>query len=239
MKFTFGIITTNGRKDDINSIIQDIQELKIPDYEVIVVGGEHISHDKVIHIPFDDTIRVAWTTRKKNLITENAHFENIVYAHDYITFHKDWYTGFKEFGDDFDVCMTKMINADGTRYRDWLIWPHNDNKMDSAMARQRGCMIPYHLAHISKYMYISGAYWVAKRKTMEKYPLDESICWGESEDVEWSKRVRLDCHFKMNTLSAVILRKYKDKIFNEADEKTLKDILNLEPIPSRSGLNSR
>lgn len=231
MEFTFGIITTNGNTDNIKSTIEDIQNLEIPEYEVIVVGGERISHDKVIHIPFDETIREAWTTRKKNLITENAHFKNIVYTHDYITFDKDWYSGFEDFGDDFDVCMTKIINADGTRYRDWLIWPHNDHKMDDIMARQRGCMIPYHLTHLSKYMYISGAYWVAKRHIMKKYPLDESICWGESEDVVWSKTVRRDLDFKMNTLSAVIMRKYKDKIFYEADEKTIEEILNLEPIP--------
>jgi len=230
MDFTFGIITGNGSTSHILNIIQDIEKLNIPKYEVVIVGGSHISHKNVVHIPFDDTIKTGWITRKKNLITENAKFENIVYAHDYITYDENWYTGFKQFGNDFDVCMTKIINADGTRFRDWLIWPHNDNKMDDIMARQRGCMIPYHLTHLSKYMYISGAYWVAKKLVMEKHPLDETLCWAESEDVVWSKQVRQEFDFKMNALSSVKMRKYKCKIFNEADEKTIEDILELEPI---------
>lgn len=230
MDFTFGIITGNGSINNILSIIQDIEKLNIPKYEVVVVGGSHISHKNVVHVPFDDSIKTGWITRKKNLITENAKFENIVYAHDYITYDDNWYSGFKQFGNDFDVCMTKIINADGTRFRDWLIWPHNDNKMDDIMARQRGCMIPYHLTHLSRYMYISGAYWVAKKRVMEKHPLDETLCWAESEDVVWSKRVRQEFDFKMNTLSSVKMRKYKCKIFNEADEKTIEDILELEPI---------
>jgi len=230
MDFTFGIITGNGSTSHILNIIQDIEKLNIPKYEVVIVGGSHISHKNVVHVPFDDSIKTGWITRKKNLITENAKFENIVYAHDYITYDENWYTGFKQFGNDFDICMTKIINADGTRFRDWLIWPHNDNKMDDIMARQRGCIIPYHLTHLSKYMYISGAYWVAKKMVMEKHPLDETLCWGESEDVVWSKQVRQEFLFKMNALSSVKMSKYKCKIFNEADEKTIEDILELEPI---------
>ena len=230
MDFTFGIITGNGSISHILEIIQDIEKLNIPKYEVVIVGGSHISHKNVVHVPFDDSIKTGWITRKKNLITENAKYENIVYAHDYITYDDNWYSGFKQFGNDFDVCMTKIINADGTRFRDWLIWPHNDNKMDDIMARQRGCMIPYHLTHLSRYMYISGAYWVAKKRVMEKHPLDETLCWAESEDVVWSKRVRQEFDFKMNALSSVKMRKYKCKIFNEADEKTIEDILELEPL---------
>jgi hypothetical protein len=231
MEITFGIITNDGTTDLIKSTIKDIERLEVPKYEIIVVGGNHISHNKVIHVPFDDTIKKSWITRKKNMITERARYENIVYTHDYITFDKDWYSGFKQFGNDFEICMTKIINADGTRFRDWLIWPHNNNEMDSIIARQRGCMIPYSLTHLSKYMYISGVYWVAKKHIMEKYPLDESLCWGESEDVVWSKQVRQEHDFKINPLSSVKMRKYKDKIFNEADDKTLEQILELEPKP--------
>ena len=38
-------------------------------------------------------------------------------------------------------------------------------------------------------MYISGAYWVAKRSFMIKNPLDEELAWGESEDVGGSKEL--------------------------------------------------
>ena len=40
------------------------------------------------------------------------------------------------------------------------------------------------------HMYISGAYWVAKKHVMEAEPLNEDLKHSEAEDVEWSLRVR-------------------------------------------------
>jgi len=58
-------------------------------------------------------------------------------------------------------------------------------------------------------MYISGGYWLAKKYVMEEEPLNEKLGWGESEDVEWSKRVLNKFSYKMNTYSTV--QTLKDK----------------------------
>jgi len=64
-------------------------------------------------------------------------------------------------------------------------------------------------------MYISGAYWVAKKKFMLENVLNEKLKWGQGEDVEWSIRVRKITNFVINERSIVKLMKYKDRIFNE------------------------
>ena len=85
MDFTFGIITNNA---NINPIISSIEKLKIPNYEIIIVCNknnyteyEHISENV---IPFDESIKPNWITRKKNLICQKAKYDNIVLLHDYI-----------------------------------------------------------------------------------------------------------------------------------------------------------
>ena len=86
MKFTFGIITATQVPVEV---IQSINDLNIPEYEIIVIGGELKSwYDNVIHKPFEENSGPY--TLKKNLITKYAKYENIVYTHDYLIFDNNW-----------------------------------------------------------------------------------------------------------------------------------------------------
>jgi hypothetical protein len=227
LDFTFGIITAGGNEALINTIIDSIELQNIPNYEIIIVGSCAIERSHLKVIPFDETVRKAWITKKKNLITANASYENIVFLHDYIKLEPGWYNGQVISGNDFQIRMDKIINYDGTRFRDWCIWPHNSNLMDQVIGRN--CLIPYNITHLSKYMYISGSYWIAKKDVMLEYPLDENRAWGEGEDVEWSKIVRQKYSFDMNTNSAVkIMKPNKDRVFNEPDEITIQIISQMK-----------
>ena len=126
MNFTFGIITNGLNNVYLSRILSDIKSLNIPNYEIIIVGGSS-KFDNVKHIDFDESQKKLWITRKKNLITENAIYENIVYTHDYITFDSNWYNEFLKFGNDFSICMNRINNFDGTRYRYWTLWPGDQN----------------------------------------------------------------------------------------------------------------
>lgn len=210
MNFTFGIITSPGTDVFIQQIVDSICEENIPQFEIIIIGGS-VSLDlgELRVIPFDENQKPMWITKKKNLVTENAKYENIVYLHDYIKLMPGWYDGFVQYGNNFEVCMTPILNADNTRFRDWTLW-FNDPNPD----RRR--LLPYSETNLSKHMYISGAYWVAKKSFMKEFPLDETLSWGESEDVKWSKQIREKYQFKINTNSKVKLLKMKDPIFTDA-----------------------
>jgi hypothetical protein len=214
MDFTFGIITNGSNDNYIQEIVESIYKQSIPSYEIIIVGNTNIIGNNITNIRFSETQKHAWITRKKNIITENSQYENIVYLHDYIKLEDGWYEGQLKSGNYFHIRMDKIINYDGTRFRDWCIWPHNGNEMDNIIGRD--CLIPYDMTHLSKYMYISGSYWISKKHVMEEYPLNESLSWGEGEDVLWSKQVREKYNFNMNIHSSVkILKTNKDKVFNE------------------------
>ena len=210
MDFTFGIITADNQEDRVRLAIDSIlNQTKSP--EIVVVGGENVYNNSIVkHVDFDETVNQGWITRKKNLITENATRENIVYMHDYILLNPDWHKGFAEMGNDWDVCMTVLKNEDGSRYRDWCAWDDPD-LCYLPSGQHWACLVPYNYSKI-EHMYISGAYWVAKKSVMVEEPLNENLCWGESEDVEWSFRIRKKYTYKMNIWSSAKLMKQKDLI---------------------------
>ena len=249
MNFTFGIITGgypgSGWRDEMMCIIDSIRRQNIPNYEIIIVGGQYINEGRfsdimhvksdIKYISFNDMevikntfsdipyfwgkdeksggIEPAWKTKKKNLITENAKYENIVFLHDYLCLTEGWYEGFLKFGNDWDVCMTKIKNIWGQRYRDWVSW--------DCPKYGRRILIPYedNSPETIKHTFIIGGYWVAKKSLMEKEPLNEDIVVSGMiydkekkkfvnkenwfDDVEWSLRIREKYKYVLNPYSVV------------------------------------
>ncbi len=237
MKFTFGIVTTDSTSDNVIRLLHSIEEQNIPDdcYEVLIVGGKLVAQSEILPymsiMSFDESQKAGWITRKKNIITKYAHFENIVYLHDYITLSPGWYDGFVKFGNGFDVCMTPIFNADGSRYRDWTLW--GDDLTHILGAWDSHYLLPYEVTNLSKYMYFSGAYWIAKQSLMERFPLDEGLSWGESEDVLWSKQVRQQHDFSLNPYSSVQLLKQKERVFNHASPERVKLLQDYATLQSK------
>jgi hypothetical protein len=202
MDCTFGIITSNR----VNSIVIDsIKNQNIENFEIIIVGGENTYMDsKINHIQFDESIKTNWITRKKNIITENAKYENIIYMHDYLLLDPDWYENQKDVK-FFDVCMNRILNSDGSRFRDWCAW----DDPDICFRNGHSIILPNYDYSKVEYMYISGSYWISKKEFMLKNKLDENLSWGEGEDVEWSKRIRDNLNYVINDRSIIRLNKFK------------------------------
>lgn len=226
MQFTFGIITDGTQDSNIEQIINSIESQEIPKdkFEIIIIGSSRVKRKNTIIVPFEENIKPRWITKKKNLITELAKFENIVFLHDYIILNPNWYLRFQEFGNDFDICMTRMINNDGTRYRDWTLDIHKATELGIPLY-SRKLLLPYDIKHLSKYQYISGAYWIAKRQIMRNYRLDEDLCWGQGEDIKWSMEVNQKYKFSINKMSSVFLLKQSDPAFLEIKEDEDKELI--------------
>lgn len=226
MNFSFGIIT-NGENDSyVNEIVYSIRNEKIPNYEIIIVGKTEVNGNDILNVPFNEKIKDKWITKKKNIITYEANYDNIVYMHDYIKLVDGWYEGQLKSGNDFKIRMDKITNFDGTRFRDWVLTYANLNFLDNIVGMN--CLLPYDIIHLSKYMYISGSYWVAKKYVMEEFPLEELLSWGQGEDTYWSKQVRQKYDFSMNINSEVkILKPNKERAFSEPNEELVNYLKNL------------
>jgi hypothetical protein len=211
MDFTFAIIT--GGNADIQTIVDSIRNQGIPNYEIIIVGKTSVKGEDITTIPFDETIKNIWHTKKKNLVVRFAKYENVVLTYDYMRFEKGWYEGFLRFGNTFKVCVNKMIDIEGRRFRDHVLF---NQFLD---ARFSNTLIPYGVKltpAVSKLLYISGGYCVIKKEIGLKYPLREELHWGHGEDVIQSHTlstagILLEC----NPFSTVTL--IKEKFFWERE----------------------
>jgi hypothetical protein len=225
---SFGISTTIDGRAHLENVVKSIYELNIPkdSFEIIVVGGAPISGPNLTYLEFDETIKPGWTTRKKNLANQIAKFPNLINSHDYYLYESDFYSGFLKFNAEFphwDICMAKMINPDGTRYRDWVIW-NDPNYGRPWICREPWCgngllvegtaCIPSYQYKKTQYLYISGGWQMARKHVMEEVPWDESIMWGQGEDAAWSRQALQlypnKYNYLMNTYSTLKLDKYKD-----------------------------
>jgi len=239
MNFTFGIITDGNNDNYINIIIDSIKNNSIPNYEIIIVGNTKIINPEILIFPFDETIKTGWITKKKNIIATHAKYENIVLLHDYIKLNNNWYEGFLEYGDNFDWCITKILNINNNRYRDYTLFPYkvdylniDFSPVDISDYFKDNCLLPYDFENnikTNKYMYISGAYYVIKKNIALLYPLDEKLVHGGGEDVELSKRLHNNgIIIKCNRFSSVTLLKYKHQIHweKEVNQNELQKIVN-------------
>jgi len=225
--WSFGIITNNliiknkaiaFENEQVISILNSISSLNIPKekFEIIIVGGNNVGNlvlDNIKIIDFDESIKKAWITKKKNIIIEEAKFENIAIVHDYVFFDKNWYEGYLKFETDWDVSMCQIRNKDNVRWRDWLLWwcgtaPYRIEHNGKLLPANR--LLYDDTNFVNNDMYINGTVIIGKKNFLMNNKFDESRVWGQGEDCEWSARCRPTWKYKMNTNSTLRLLKQKE-----------------------------
>jgi hypothetical protein len=192
IEFSFGIITDGNNDVFLTQMIDSIVSQQIPSYEIIIVGNTSLQYQTYESIPikfinFDETIKPGWITRKKNICCNESQYENIVLLHDHIILEPGWYDGFCKYGNNFDICVTKIKTVDGNRFRDYILFapwcsPHFET----------GALLPYDFTMtvpVNKLTYISGSYYIVKRGIALKYPLNEGLSWDQTEDLVFCREL--------------------------------------------------
>jgi hypothetical protein len=182
--WSFGIVTRGTTDPIVDDIIRNIREQKIPHYEIIICGkyaGKYLHSKDIVYVEFTQKDEKGWTTKKKNLICEKAKYENLVVLHDRIKFHKDWFSGMKKYGNNWEILSTPTLQ-NSLRTYDWLTikYPLENPKS--------GWFLGSHLEYSDwdKWIYLDGGVIILKKYVWEKVPWDESRYYAESEDVKLS-----------------------------------------------------
>lgn len=187
---SFIIITSGTNDKEVQLVVDSIDNLNIPNFEIVIVGGlsTTLTGRNIIHVPFDETIKpVPWTTRKKNLGVQASKYNTVVIQHDYYAYDSNWYEEYIKFGEDWDICVQQTItlpeqgNARANGWRGGPIPGYPEIPYSMTIPWDIDCFVPY--------MAIQGSFWVAKKHVMLEQPLDENLVWGQSDDIEWSSRV--------------------------------------------------
>jgi len=207
MKWSFIISYLDGiYLEQIINSINNQNNLTKDKFEIILIGpnNENLqkNKDKVnYNIIFEENIIPGWITMKKNLAVQNANYENVCIMHDYVALCENWYIGYVQFGNDWDVCSNPIRTSRGNRYWDWI-----------TLKRPIEYISYDDLSQTKTNMYIGGSYWCAKKKFMEQNPLDIQRVWGQGEDIEWAERCRHKWNYRLNLFSVVKLLKDKEVI---------------------------
>jgi len=216
----WSIVLITGAKDlnSLEPVLRSIEtELAGTPAEVVIVGPACSRLNTGYGLPIkhfayrDSSVLKPLITRKKNLGVALCQYDKVVLIHDYLLFEPGWKKGWDDYGDSFEVGMNRVHAKDGSRYRDWLVWDYPNIGPG---------LLPYS-AEATRYQYISGAYLVAKRAFLLANKFNESLRWGEGEDLEWSQRIRGSTIFRFNRSSAVRCAKLKDPINERWDQNTV------------------
>jgi hypothetical protein len=206
LEFTFAIITDWEVPGRVKEVIQNIQDQAgLRQYEILVIGGDDAQ--VMNHLQFEQNPLVKgipapheWITTKKNTAAYLARYNNIVLMHDYFLLENYWFDGYEEFGDDWDICSNpqKLITGD-RHFTDWVVWDH------PILPRYQS--LDYWDKSNTAFQYISGGYFLVKRKVLQDNPFNATMSQGSPEDVEWSLRVRDKYKIRCNPYSSVIHNK--------------------------------
>jgi len=215
---------TNGKADELVARgIESIVQQDLSDCEIMVVGNTSLKHPEVNFIPFDETMRNSWITRKKNLVAETSQKDVLVIMHDYFALTEEWTEErVRHLVDsDWEVAVTSIRNPDGSRYRDWLLWPFSHRFLRIPFVYTLGNLLPYTVDDLTDFMYINGSLMIVRRKFLLDNPLDESRGWGEGEDVEWSIRLRENWKVSFFESLTISCLKQKNTAFRKIDPISL------------------
>jgi len=187
-RWSFGIITNGNREESIKDILESIRAQNIPEYEVMICGtysGAIESHMRIF--PFNERDDRGWITRKKNILCENAYYENICILHDRIILGQDWYYGMQQWGNQFQVLGTPII----VPYRDGELTTNWERVKDDFTVED-----DYKIFHSNGriastdwdcFVHIGGPAIIIKKSIWKKEPWNEELYWGDAEDIMLSR----------------------------------------------------
>lgn len=226
--WTFGIVTGPGGRHHLDLVLTSIAELHPSDQpiEIIVVGPgprpvdlpSHVIYkvfkERVLVRPSRRSLRVALHTRnildffsrtgaichKKNLLANYSSYDKLCVLHDYVLLSPDWLQSWSSASMDWDIALTPVYDLHNSRHRDWSVCDYPG--IGSAS-------LPYDYPQ-SKFHFISGTYFCVKTAFFRQNPLDETLFWGEGEDVIWSRQVRSYAQIYFNRNTSVKYSKQKD-----------------------------
>ena len=196
-KWSFGIISNGQRDELIEKIIKSIHSQDIKEYEIIICGTYNGSIDNVKYLPFSKRDKLGWISKKKNIIVENAKYENICMLHDRLLFTPNWFKNMKKWGNCFEHIGSAQV-YEGIRSNDYLLHESIPNK-------------PFGFASLMDYKdwdkstFNAGQLHIAKKRFLKKIKWNESLFWGEPEDLEISELL---------TQQGYILRNNSSSVFN-------------------------
>ena len=179
--WSFGILTQNTKVETVAKFCESVRKYGGNKHQIIICAPEqHADYEpfnvEYITKPYSDVYaEISW---KKNDIIALSRYQNIMLIHDRYVLNEDFFSGFEEYGYDFEYATVRQRHESGKLYpglcaiQDFnqLIWgelyhPRNDKEQWTLN-------------------YINGGLVIAKKHVLEAFPFNPMLFHGQAEDVE-------------------------------------------------------
>lgn len=203
---SFCIATDFSNVDRLKEIIYSIENQNISNYEILFCGEynesiveKFVDFKNIRLINFDESARNRWITKKKNIMSDHALNEILVFIHDYFAFNEGWYEGlckYIEEDNEWSVLCNQIYSIHGGRFRlDWVTL--NSSLLDYDKTDEK--------------LYSSGGYFITKKDLFAVCKQNEDLLWGQQEDLDWTWRIKEYGPIKFNPYStARLLKEHAD-----------------------------
>lgn len=181
--WTFGILTQGTKPDEVYAFCESVRRWGGVDHELLIVGPENPKLDKfrVRYVKDKTNQNFAAISTKKNAIVQAAENENLCLVHDRFWLNDDFFTGFDEFGYDFEFVTVSQFHSSGKPYpafcamedRNALIWGKIHHVLDDRWTWTCN--------------YLNGGFIIAKRELLLEFPFNNLIFHNQAEDVELAR----------------------------------------------------
>jgi len=175
MRISFIIISNGKKPDKVENQIKSIEDLNIPEYEIIISGiySSEISNNNIHYINDEYNANRGSLGGLRNTACSIASYENIVVSDDDMLFTSDWYSNLLK-SPDFDILTTRILNPDGTRFWDNACY----------MSPNKGHMI-MNPDEKDDFLYMSGGQsWLMKKYVWDKVKWDPEILFYNVKGLE-------------------------------------------------------
>jgi glycosyltransferase involved in cell wall biosynthesis len=184
--WTFGMLTTGSRLENVERFIDSIEQHCHEPYEILIVSPVGLDaleeRGGVRVIRFTEHDDLGWITKKKNLICEQATYSDILVCHDRYWLDEDFAQQFADWGFAYGLAALRVRLPDGSRALDWAV-VSSQNRVWS-----EGGLLDYRA--YSQYVYNPGGATVIRKAYWREFPWNENLFWNEHEDVELCRRIQ-------------------------------------------------
>jgi hypothetical protein len=192
--WSFGIVSDGRKNDRLLTVINQIEQFSIPNFEIIICGPapsenlpEFVKIVEDIDLYFDIRIPIS---KKKNRIIDTAKYNNLLIFHDRFSFPLDWYQNIRKHGNYFDCLCIKILDEDTQSHRvqDWM--GTSLDHYDFLKIDPKNYSLNYN-EWIPNWN-VNGGFMIIKKHLIERVKLNSFLHWGECEDGDLCRRLDAD-----------------------------------------------
>jgi len=167
MDLSFIIITNGKKKTELGQQVKSIENLNIPNYEILICGvidNINYANNNITLIEDSYNANRGSLGGLRNKACSQAKYENLVISDDDMLFSESWYKNLLDSA-SFEILTTCIRNPDGTRFWDNACY----------QSPTRGHVNLNYNEH-DDYLYMSGGQsWLIKKQLWESVKWDEDL----------------------------------------------------------------